>query len=268
MKLRRRISAGEVQRIGGEVGQPFHQIGRLGPAGAAIGVDRGGVGEQALHPDMDDGRRVDAGQHAGARQGRDERREVGQVGAEIGPRLHLQPEEAALGVEGEVGAGDVVATLGVGQEGFLPLGDPLDRPADLLGRPGHQDMLRVEKDLHPEAAADVLGDDANPVLRHLEDRSGELRADEVRALRGGMEHEAAVALLVVADGAARLHRVDDQPVVDQLDRDRLVGLGEGRVDALGIALRPIETDVARRLVPDQGWSASPAVAVSVVAGSG
>ena len=37
----------------GEIDQPLERIGRLRPAGAAIGVDRHGVGEDALDRDMD-----------------------------------------------------------------------------------------------------------------------------------------------------------------------------------------------------------------------
>ena len=111
----------------GVVDQPLDRIGRLRPPGAAIGVDRHGVGEHALDPDMDRRDRVDAAVHDRARDGRDLRREIRQIGAHIGDDLDIERQKAQLLVERQFEPGDVVAALRVGHEGVGALGGPFDR---------------------------------------------------------------------------------------------------------------------------------------------
>ena len=106
---------------GGVVDQPLDRIGRLGPAGAAIGIDRHRVRVDALDRDMDRRKGVDAAIHDRARGGRDLRREIRQVGAHIRGQLDRQAEEAKLLVERQIELGDVVAPLRVGDE-RLPSG--------------------------------------------------------------------------------------------------------------------------------------------------
>ena len=56
---------------GGVVDQPLDGIGGLGPAGAAVGIDRHRVSEHAFNADMDRGDRVDAAVHKRPRGGGD-----------------------------------------------------------------------------------------------------------------------------------------------------------------------------------------------------
>ena len=49
--------------------------------------------------------------------------------------LHPQRQDLAVLVERQLGVGDVVAAVRVGQEGLGAVGGPLHRPADLASRP-------------------------------------------------------------------------------------------------------------------------------------
>ena len=91
-------------------------VGRLGPAGAAVGVDRRGVGEHRLHLAVDRRRRVLAGEQRRVEDRRHARREGRQVGAHVGGRLHAQREELAVLVQRQLGVRDVVAAVRVGEE--------------------------------------------------------------------------------------------------------------------------------------------------------
>src|SRR6185312_10296641 len=95
----------------GGVHQALDDVGRLGPSGAAIGVDGDGVGEDALHFVVRGRDRVDAGLHALAGQGRDVGSELREIGAQIGGRLDANGKDAAVAIERELGARDVVAAV-------------------------------------------------------------------------------------------------------------------------------------------------------------
>ncbi len=61
MWLRRRNSTPvDAHLARGGFDKPFHVVVALGPAGAAIGAHRGGVGEQAFGRDLDQRRGIDA----------------------------------------------------------------------------------------------------------------------------------------------------------------------------------------------------------------
>ncbi len=139
----------------GVVDQTLDDVIGLGPPGAAIGVDRYGVGINAL--DAHDGgwRAVAARQHRGAGHGRNEGAEIREIGAEIGGGFDLEREEVEIAVEREARAGDVVAAMRVGEKGFAALAGPFHRAPELLRRVQHQPLLGIEKQLHAETAAHV-----------------------------------------------------------------------------------------------------------------
>ena len=103
-------------------------------------------------------------------------------------------------------------------ERFDAVGDPFDRPAQPFGGPQHQHVLGIEEQLHAEAAADIRRHHPDAVLRHVEDLLGEQVAQEMRALRRAPQRVSILARVVLADRAARLHRVDDDAVVDEGQR--------------------------------------------------
>ena len=231
------------------VDQALKQIAGFGPPRATIGADRHGVGAHALDVDVDRRGRIDA-RHEIRRARRHEGAEWREIGAEIGDDRDAQAEEAAVVVKRKLGARDVIAALVVGDEALGAVLLPLHRPFQLAAGPDHQRLLGIDEGLHAEPAADVGRDQAELVLRNLENDFGERVADEMRTLRRGVKSRAAAGRIVIADGVARLHRVDDDAVVDEFERDDVRGLGEGGVGCLGVArvIVPIEHDVAGNVV--------------------
>ena len=74
----------------------------------------------------------------------------------------------------------------------------------------------------------------------------------------------------LGDRGARLHRVADEPVVDQLELGDVRRLGEGRVDRAVVAVVPVIGDVARALVMHRRspWrDSAPAVSATLSIGA-
>ena len=174
----------DAELVGGEIDDAFQQEGRLRPAGAAIGVDRHGMGEHRLGLDIDRRGRIGAGEQGPVEIGRDAGREGRQIGAHIGDRRHLEREELGVAVERQLDMGDVVAAMRVRHEAFRALGGPFDRPPDLAGGPGDDRLLGVMVDLRAEAAADIGGDDAQLRLRDVQHEGAHQQADHMRVLAG------------------------------------------------------------------------------------
>ena len=105
----------------GDLDQAFNHKGRFRPAGAAIGVDRRGVGVDRVNLAVNARNIVLTRQQRRVGVSRDERRECRHVGAEIGDRVRAQPDDLAAGVEREFGVGHVIAAMRVGEEGLRAL---------------------------------------------------------------------------------------------------------------------------------------------------
>src|SRR5690606_26144185 len=108
------------------------------------------------------------------------------------------------------------AALQVADEAFLPVGGPGHGALQLAAGPGDQALLRIEEDLHAEAAANVAADHAQLRRTDLQHDVGDLRVHDVHALGRRVERRAVSGRIVVGDGRARLHRVDHDAVVDNL----------------------------------------------------
>ena len=145
--------------------QPLDQIRRLGPTGAAIGVDRRRVGEHRGDFAMNHRRRVLAREQRRVQDRRDARRERGQVRAHVRRRLRAQREKLAVLVECQLGVRDVITAVRVGEKRFTAIARPLDRTIDQLRRPDAHGLFGVQVDLRAEAAAYVRRNDAHLVLR-------------------------------------------------------------------------------------------------------
>jgi hypothetical protein len=78
---------------------------------------------------------------------------------------NAEAEDLAVLVHGHLGLRDVVAAMGVGQEGLGAVRGPLHGAAHLLGGPDAHGFFRVDEDLGAEAAAHIRRDDAQLVLR-------------------------------------------------------------------------------------------------------
>ena len=116
-----------------DVDQAFEHEGRFRPPGAAIGIDRHGVGEDDLHFAVDRRRGVDAGEQRAVEIGRDIGAEGRDVAADVGDGVDAQAEELAVFVERQFGLGDVVAALRIGDEPFAALARPILLAGRLCG---------------------------------------------------------------------------------------------------------------------------------------
>src|SRR5262249_53254953 len=96
------------------------------------------------------------------------------------------------------------------------LGDPFDRPPDLVRGPQGQRVFGIMRALHAKAPADLTGDDTQLRLRDVQDAAREVGARGVWTLGPDIEREAAEPVVPVADNAARLHRRRGDAVEDEL----------------------------------------------------
>ncbi len=233
-----------------DIDEALEQVCRLRAAGAAIGIDRHGVGEHRAHLDIDRRRRVNAGEQGRVQIGRDAGREGRQIGADIGERRDAQRQELAVLVQRQLCGRDVVAPMRVGHERFGTVRRPLHRPLQLAGGPGNDRLLGVVVDLGAEAAADIGRKDAQLAFRDMQHERAHQQPDHVRVLAGRVEREVARGRVEIADRGARLHRVGDQPVVDQLDLRDLVRLIESGIGGALVAQLPVVAGVAGCDVPE------------------
>ena len=233
-----------------DLNQALDHESRLRAAGAAIGVDRRGVGVDPVDLAVDVGdpilsrqqRRVEICWHGGS-----ERREIG---AEIGGRVNAEPRYFAAGVQREFGVRNVVAPMRVGEKSLGAIGGPFHRPVDLLGRPYADGFIGVNEDLRAESAADVWRDDPQLVLWRKTDKCRQDHPRNMRVLARRIERHRVRPEIVVAHGGARLHCVRDQAVVDEVELGHVLRGGEGRIGRRFVADVPIVDGVARRGVMD------------------
>ena len=252
MKLRRRISScampSSTRRL---VHEPLDDVGRLGPPGAAIGVDRRGVGERRGHF----GSRSPAsctGRRAASRRGSSGCTRRTSTGTRPSPPSCARA--CARNLPSLSSASSACVTwsrpCASDEEALAALGRPLDRAVDALRRPHHRRLFGVEVDLRAEAAADVGRDHAHLVLGQAEHERRHQQPLDVRVLVRDVERVAVVGAAVRRDRGARLDRVRDQPVVDDVELRDVRGLGERGVDRRLVAERPRVALVARRAVVD------------------
>ena len=232
------------------IDQPLDQIGRFRTPRAPIGVDRRGMGENGAHRDVDVLDIVEARRHRDA-DDRDHRPVGVEIGAHIGDDVDLEAEEAALLVHRHRSLDEVVAAMGIDQEVLGAVADPLHRPAETARRFHRQRVFAIVEGLRAKAAADIVGDDADLLRRHLEDVLGQRVADAVHALRAERHREALVFGAPFGETGARLHVVGDETVVVEGDARHMRRLVEGRLRLLAVALFVKIDLVGAELRPDE-----------------
>ena len=232
--------------------QPLDDVGGLGPPGAAVGVDRGRVGEDAGDVAVDRRDVVLAGHQRAVEVGRHGRRESREIGAHRGRRVDAQAGDAAVRVERQFAVGRVVAAVGVGQVRLGTGRRPLDRPVELHRTEAHDRLVGVVVDLAAESAADLGCDDPHLVLWHAERGERHQQPVHVRVLARHVDRHLAGRRVVGGEHRAWLDRVRDQAVVAQVELHRVRGGGEGGVDRFAIADLPVEGDVAGGVLVDRG----------------
>ena len=239
--------------LGGElVHQPLDGVRRLGPAGAAVGVGPGLVGEDGLARELVGRELVDRVEHERARAPARRRRRSRRRRPRSASRSTLRPVTVPSFSAARVSfchwsrpwwpaEQRLRAGLGVLDRLVDP---PADRPGDpLLGR---------DLELAAEPAADVGCDHPDLRLGHA-GRRGQREPHDVRDL-GGRPHRVLLAGRVHHD-RARLHERRDQPLlaVLALDHDAVgAGRSDGLLDiAAGARLGGVE-DPQRGLVGARG----------------
>ena len=233
------------------VDQHLHREGDAGPRHAAIGNQRGLVGDHrpglhAIGLDRVRPRQVAAGHRRFQAVGEG----VDRIGPGIDGHLAFEAEDPAvcIGVRGD----DVVvlAAVGVGDQMLAPVGDPARRAAELHRVPAGDELLRLDIGLEPEPAADVGGDDADLALLQPEEE-GKAGADQMRHLGRGVDDQLVHPRIPFGQDRAPLHRHHRLAAHAELAGH---GMRRARLDRLHVAVgaggqRDV---VAPRLVDQRG----------------
>ena len=244
----------EAEPGGGDVDQPLHRVGDLGPPGRPVGVGRRRVRRDRA------GARVAGADPVGEREdlhALDEGHEGHRVRADVAGVEDAQGQEAAVGGERELGADREVARLVIGQEHLGAVAGPFHRPAEPARRPQHDGEFGVERVARAVAAADVGGGDPDVVLGDAEQRRQILLAAH-GAAGPGMERVPAGGRVEGADRRARLHRHPGAARQRGLQDDDLMRLGEGAGHGPGVAHRAVDADVGAALGPQSRQVGGPA----------
>ena len=247
----RRVHA---EPAGEHVGQPLHQVHRLGDA------ERAGVGDAARRLVGEDpgdlavrrARLVGPGEDVEEARG-----ELGRLGgrverAVIGEHPGAQPEDRPVGGRGDLAVHVVVAGERGGHQALRAVLHPLHRAPRHHRRDDRADVARVNGHLGAEAAAQVGRNDADLVLGYPAHQR-EHGAVGVRRLAGRPQGELAADRLEVGHRAARLKRRGVRARVHHVAADHHVRRGEHRVGGRLVPGRPVEDTVAaRQVLADQG----------------
>ena len=137
---------------------------------------------------------------------------------------------------------DLGAAVAVGQKTGRALIGPFHRTAQRLRRVQDAGIFGIVDVLHAEGAADIGGQDADLVVRYIQDlRQRHLVAGD--ALGRNLQRIALVRLVEGRQRHARLHRHHGDASVDDIELRDMRGAVEGRVDPGGVAIVIIERDV-------------------------
>ncbi len=126
--------------------------------------------------------------------------------------------------------------------------DPRDRFAEAARRLHDERIFAIHHVLGAEAAADVLGDDAQLLRWQLQDHVAQDHLDDVHALAAKFERDLAGRLVDVGAGRARLHVIGDDARVDDLEARLARGGRENRVGLGLVADMRVIGDISGRAV--------------------
>ena len=113
---------------------------------------------------------IDTAHDLATGDGLDGRAELRLIGAKVGPGLHCQRGDQAIGIESQFGIADHRAPVGVGLKGIAAFAGPFHRPAKRAGGVKDEGIFSVDEGLHAETAADIASDDTYLLGRDLENR--------------------------------------------------------------------------------------------------
>ena len=112
---------------------------------------------------------------------------------------------AAFAIERQFGIDDFIKALAVGDQILHAVAGPFDRAVKPPRHGADKNLLRIERALAAETAADIAGDDANAVARKIE-RVGQRIAHDAGHLGGGIKRQRLAAGVVFGEAGARLDR--------------------------------------------------------------
>ena len=233
----------------GGVHQPLDDEHAFGPARAAIGADRRGVGHHSLDVVMHQRQVIDAGLHERPEHQRNDGAGAGEIGAGAAERAHPIGLHAAFGVEREFAGRGQVAAMGAADEIVGAVAAPAHLAPEFDRGIGDDAVFRIEAGLLAKTAADIADQHPDAFLRPLQHGFGEQIAGRARRLRLHVQDQPAGFLVDLGNGRARLHRRRHQPLADQIERDHMRGLGERRFDRGRIAIAHRGGDIVGRLGP-------------------
>ena len=234
----------EADLSGEAMDHPLDEVGALGAARPAVRRRPHRVREGAPHLDARGGDVVAARDHLAA-EDRQDRPVAEEAEAEVADDPRLQAEDPPRPVGGEADVRHDVAAVGGGLEVLAPGRRPADRTAEPPGEPRDDQVLRVERDLRAEPAADPGRDHAHPLGRQLEVLR-HVVAKPVRGLGRAPDREPVTAGVIHGRDPPRLHRHGQEPLVHQpgLDDDRRRGEDPIHVPS---ASRPADPEVRREV---------------------
>ena len=233
----------------GGIDQSLDHVGRFGTAGAAIGIDRHGIGEHRADPAMEGLDVVEPRQHVGAAM-----RNVGAEGREI--RAHVAHQVAihrqklAVGGERHPRRGDVVAALRVAHEMIGAIGGPFHGLAQLSRGDRDQRVFAIGKQLGAETAADIRADYPHLFDRDLQHVLAQDIAQPVAALAADRQRQMIAPGVVFADRRAGLHEIGDDARIDDRNFGNRMRLGKRRIGRLLVADGNVEQHIAGMIGPD------------------
>ena len=191
--------------------------------GRLVQIDDGGARPVVLVPvgparDVEDLRALE---HAGAR--------ILRVGAGARQHVDVEAHDLARLAHGDARLHEVLARVDVGHEQLQPVGDELDRPAQLDCRRSCRQLVAVAVDLEPERAADVRGHDLHACGQARPACCANTTLDHVRALAAGVMVSLPVPPCRGRQHGARLEAHRRVPAELEGVRDDQIGLGERRL---------------------------------------
>src|SRR6476620_3986281 len=134
---------------------------------------------------------------------------------------------------------DVIAPMCVGDERFRSIRSPFHRPGDFSRGPEANDFLWINENLRAEPAADIRRDDTKLVFGRHADKGCDHQARYVRVLRGVPKRELLGPGIVFGKGNARLYRIRNQTIVDDVEEGHVLSGCKGRIDCFGGAKRTL-----------------------------
>ena len=237
----------------GALDQSLDGVDALEAPDAAIHVDRHGVGEGALEPQVNRRDGVEPGHHALHVQDDRDRHPRRDVGAQVLRRMHAEGGDVTARIEGQLTREHVIARLGVAEEAFGPARRPLDRTADAARRPREGGVLGIGLDLRAEATADVGRHAAHALGGDAED-AREVEGQRMHALQRRVKRVALGGSVPLGERRARLQEAGDETVVEEREARDVGGGGDGARGGRGIPALPVVAAVARDAVV-QRWRA-------------